>query len=130
MKKIEIKIDSDLTPEQEIYQIAKKLQQKQLSGHGRNQDKLRLGTEVNVNDIQTQIIITRVSKEKPLEYVKCNVCNSEYEKGKGKFYYHNYGGGNTRRAVCSEQCRTVMIDNFGARISKNSRSLANRQNFW
>lgn len=121
MNKIEIKVPDNLTPEKEALLIAKKLQQKQLSGSGKSKDQLRIGTEVTVQHLQTQITITRTSTEKPIEMVKCNVCGCEYQNNTAVHYWHNYGGKPIQMAVCSTDCQDAVIEFLGDRaaITKN-----------
>lgn len=59
MKKINITIPDDLTPQQEVLEIATSLRQNMLAGIGRNKDTARIGNEVNIQHLQTQITITR-----------------------------------------------------------------------
>jgi len=130
MKTIKINIPDNLSSEKEIFEIAKKLQQKSLSGHAKNKSVLRIGDNIDIKDIQTQIIITRVSDEKPILMVKCNVCDCEYSSDKPFYYFHNYGGIRKRNSVCSEDCRKFMLDNFGSRVSKSAKKLTNCINFF
>lgn len=78
MKKIiNIKIADNLSEKEELIAIGKKLYQKQLSGVGRNKEIKRLGGGVDIKDLQTTIVIDRVSTEKPIELLKCNVCGQK-----------------------------------------------------
>ena len=117
MKKIEINIPDDLSPEKEIIAIAQKLQQKQLSGSAKNKSVLRIGDNIDIKEIQTQIIINRVSTEIPIIMIPCNVCNCEYDSKKSKYYYQNYGGAVRRNSCCSDECRNVVLNNFPSRTS-------------
>lgn len=122
-KTINIKIADNLTEQQEVIAIAKKLAQKQLSGRSDNKSVKRLGGGVDIKNLQTTIVIDRVSNEKPIELLTCNVCGCEYQSDMAKYYYHNYGGKNTKRGVCSDDCVQFMIDNFGVRVAKKASQL-------
>lgn len=122
-KNITISIPDNLSPEKELITIAKKLSQKTLTGSGRNKEVLRIGTQVDFKELQTTITINRVSTEKPIEMVKCNVCGCEYQNNTAKFYYHNYGGRKKKVAVCSDECQKLVIELFGGRISKSKSKL-------
>jgi len=130
MKTIKINIPDNLSAEKEVFAIAKKLQQKALSGTGKNKEVLQIGDNIDIKDLETQIIITRVSTEKPIEMVKCNVCDCEYQNNMAFYYFHNYGGSRKRNAVCSDKCRQFMIDNFGVRIAKSASKLPNPINYF
>lgn len=130
MKTIKISISDNLSEEKEIFAIAKKLQQKALSGNAKNKEVLRIGDNIDVKELQTQIIITRVSTEKPIEMVTCNVCNCEYQNNLAKYYFHNYGGKRQKRAVCSIECQNFMVENFGVRVSKSASKLAAPINYF
>jgi hypothetical protein len=123
-KHITITIDDNLTDKEESAQIAKKLLTRSLSGRGQNDDYKRIGAEVNIKHLETTITIKRVSKDKPIEMVTCNVCGCEYDKSKALYYFHNYGGAKTKRAVCSKGCQDFMIDTFGCRVAKTLNKLA------
>lgn len=124
MKKIEIKIPDGLNPQQEAAAIAKKLLQKQLSGKSKDSQQILIGDSVEVSHIQTQITITRVSKDQPIEMVTCNVCGCEYQNNTALYYWHNYGGKPTKKAVCSESCQTNVIAIIGDRAAKTKSKLA------
>ena len=124
MKKvINIKIPDNLSDKDELIAIGKKLTQKHLSGGGDNKSVKRLGGGVDVKEITTTIVIERVSAEKPIELLKCNVCGCEYRSDMAKYYHHNYGGKRQRRSVCSDNCVQFMIENFGVRVQKTARKL-------
>lgn len=130
MKTIKISIPDNLSEEKEVFAIAKKLQQKALSGNAKNKDVLRIGDNVDFKELQTQIIITRVSSEKPIEMVTCNVCNCEYQSNTAKYYFHNYGGKPQKRAVCSTECQNFMVENFGVRVAKSKSKLQSPINYF
>lgn len=121
MKNINIKIADDLTPEQEVYAIAKHLAKKSI---GTNKDKQkRIGDVLEVKQLETTITVTRVSTERPIEMLTCNVCGCDYQSDRAKHYFHNYGGKRTKRNVCSDNCIEFMIENFGVRIAKTANKL-------
>lgn len=130
MKTTKITIPDNLTPEQEAFAIGKQLAKKALSGGGQNKEVKRIGDEINIIDLSSQIIVTRASTEKPITMITCNVCNCEYQSDRVVYYYHNYGGHRTRRGVCSDDCRQFMIDNFGARIAKSASKLPAAVNYF
>lgn len=123
MKKIEIKIPDNLTPAQEAATIAKKLLQKQLIGVAQNKDQILIGQGVEVIELQTQITVTRVSKEKPIEMVTCNVCGCEYQNNTALYFWHNYGGNPRKTAVCSELCQSNVIELLTGRAAKTKARL-------
>lgn len=123
MKNIEIKIPDNLTPTEEVVFIAKKMTQKALSGNHKNKEILRIGTGIEVKDLQTQITITRVSKEPVIEMVKCNMCGCEYQNTTAIYYWHNYGGIPKKRAVCSEECRNNVIELLPGRTATSRNKL-------
>lgn len=124
MNNIEINIPDNLTPDKELLLIAKKLQQKQLSGSGKTKEQLRIGTEVTVQHLQTQITINRTSTEKPIEMVKCNVCGCEYQNNTAVHYWRNYGGKPKQVAVCSTGCQNAVIEFLGKRAAKTKNKLS------
>lgn len=125
MNKIKIKIPDGLTPKEEVIQIAKRLNQKALSRSGKQNKSMLLGTgkDVEIQHIQTEIIITRVSKEKPIEYITCNVCNSEYQSDTAQTYWHNYGGKPKEVKVCSETCKHIVLQFLGDRAAPTKTKL-------
>ncbi len=122
-KDITIKIADNLTPQQEVVAIAKQLAKKQLSGGGQNKDIKRIGDELNIQHLKTTITIDRVSTEKPIIMLTCNVCGCDYQSDMTKHYFHNYGGKNTKRSVCSDGCQQFMIEYFGVRVAKSASKL-------
>jgi hypothetical protein len=123
MKKIIISIPDNLTPLQEAAAIAKKMTQKALSGSSMNKGRARIGTEIKIKDLETEIVIKRVSSEPIIEMVECPVCNGEYQNNTAKFYYTNYGGNVRKKPVCSDICVNAMCDAFPGRISANKTAL-------
>ncbi len=116
MKKINIKIPDHLTPSEELQEIGKLLRQKTLAGNGRQMDHKRIGNEINIKDITTQITITRIG-EKPIEMAKCNVCGCEYQNNFFFTVFTNYGGTTRKIKTCSEKCQTEIIILFPDRCS-------------
>lgn len=92
--------------------------QKQLSGSAKNKATALIGEGVEVIDLQTQITITRTSNEKPIEMVTCNACNCEYQNNAAVYYWHNYGGKPTKKAVCSTDCQEAVLSFLGNRAAK------------
>lgn len=129
-KNITIKIADNLTGQQEVIAITKQLAKKQLSSGGQNKDVKRIGDEINITNLKTTITVERVSTEKPITMVKCNVCNCEYQSDSAKYYYHNYGGNRQRRSVCSNDCLNYVLDNFGDRVQLSARKLPNPINYF
>lgn len=123
MNKIEIKIPDGLTPHEETIAIAKKLNQKALSGNSANKSQILIGQELNISHTQTQIIITRIGKEKPIELVTCNCCGREYQNNAAVYYWHNYGGKSKKVAVCSTECQEAVISFLGDRAATSSKKL-------
>lgn len=112
MKKINIKIPDDLSPKEEALLIAQRLNQKMLAGHGRQMDKLRIGTQVDIKHLTTQITIERTG-DKPIEMVTCNVCGCDYQNNTYKGVWVNYGGERKEVKTCSENCGSALIDLCG-----------------
>lgn len=123
MAKIVVKIPDNLTKEQEIIAIAKKLHQKNVSGRGTNREQLKIGTEVKVLETETEILIQRVSHEKPIEFVNCPVCTINYQSNTASYYFTNYGGNVRKNPVCSKKCVQTMVDAFPGRVSANKKKL-------
>jgi len=123
MKTIKIEIADNLSPKEEALAISKQLVQKSLTTGGQNKDVKRIGTQVDVIDLKTIIEIERISTEKPVTMLTCNVCGCEYQSDMAKHYFHNYGGNRTKRSVCSDKCRDFMVDMFGVRIAKSASKL-------
>jgi len=109
MKKIEIKIPDNLTPQEEIWAIAKKLNKKMLS----QGPTTLLGSGYEIKDIQTQITITREATEKPIKTIACTVCKTIFEDKLGSPVYTNYGGNVKKLLYCSKECCQAVIDVLG-----------------
>lgn len=123
-KPIRIIIPDNLSKEDEVFAISKKLQQKALSGHGRQEDKKMIGDYNQVTDLTTTIIVERKSKEKPIEMVKCTACGCEYQNDMFFPVYVNYGGQNKLLKYCSESCQEAVIEVCGeGRASKKRTGL-------
>ncbi len=123
-KSIRITIPDNLSKEEEIFAISKKLHQKALSSHGSQNDKKMIGDYNQVIDLTTTIIVERKSKEKPIEMVKCPACNCEYQNDMFLPVFINYGGNKKKIKVCSESCQNDIIDVCGeGRAAKTSRGV-------
>ena len=122
-KNIVISIPDNLSEEKEIIAIAKKLTQKAISGNGISKENLRIGTQVDYRDLQTTITINRVSNEKPIEMITCNVCGCDYQNNTAKPYYQNYGGRVKKVSVCSNECVDLIVSVLGDRASKTKSKL-------
>ncbi len=112
MKKIKIVIPDDLTPQQEAAEIAQRLMQKALSGTEKQIDKLRIGTQVDIKELTTQITIERTGA-KPIEMIKCSVCSSKYQSDLFFPLFVNYGGQKKKLKYCSQACRNTVLDICG-----------------
>lgn len=123
-KPIRITIPDNLSKEDEVFAISKKLQQKALSGHGRQEDRKMIGDYNQIIDLTTTIIVERKSKEKPIEMVKCTACGCEYQNDMFFPVYVNYGGQNKLLKYCSESCQESVIEVCGeGRASKKRTGL-------
>lgn len=119
MKKIDLQIPDNLTEAQEAVEITKQLNKRLLSA----KDKPLLGNPVNVKDLQTQITVTRVSKENPITTHICNVCNTVYTSDTAVSYWHNYGGNLKQVNTCSTECRDFCLNMLGERAAKTKKGL-------
>jgi rubredoxin len=116
MGKIIIDIQQGLTPEEEIIAISKKLAKKSISN---TKNVKAIGDGLLVEDLQTQIIVNRIYKEKVIVTARCSVCGCVYEKSKSKKLVTNYGGTKKILHYCSEDCRLTVLDMFGGRVAKS-----------
>ena len=119
MEKIKITIPDGLTPQEEIFAIAKKLGK--ALGPPKNQKAIGVGYEVK--HLETQITITREPVEELIVTRVCSVCETIFEQSLGKPLYVNYGGQIKQRMYCSDECRDGVIDICGvdrAFIKKSS----------
>lgn len=108
MEKINITIPDNLTPQEELLAIAAQLGKKMLPG-----GKAMLGSGYQIQDLQTQITITREAVEKPLVTIECSVCKTIFEKSLGVPMYVNYGGDARKRLFCSKECCGEVINICG-----------------
>lgn len=123
-KKVVIEIEDDLTPEQEVFAIATKLQQQHLLGSSSTAKKLiGSGHQTKVKHLETTITIKRVSKENPVVMINCSVCNTGFDTKLGVNYYHNYGGIPKKNQCCSDSCVDTVISINPERISKKKRQV-------
>lgn len=129
-KDVRIVIDDNLSEQEELLEIAKRLRQKSLSSSGISKQHKRIGNQVDVKSLETTITIVRKSKEKPIEFVTCNLCGCEYQSDLGKVYYHNYGGKRNKKKVCSDNCLNNILDALGNRASKSASKLPSPINFF
>lgn len=123
MNKIIITIPDGLSDKEEVIAIAKKMEQKRLSGSGVNKEQLKIGTEITVKNVDTAIIVKRVNKEPIIQMITCNVCGCEYQNNTASYYYHNYGGNKKKVAVCSVDCRDSIVSFLGCRASVSKSKL-------
>ena len=115
-KKVIIEIPDDLTPEQEIFEIAKQLHSRKTLGTNSSTTKLiGNGSGIKLKHLETQIVIKRKSKEKAFQ---CPVCETFFEKKLGCRYYHNFGGFIQSKIACSVPCTDLIISLNPNRISK------------
>lgn len=104
MKRVKITIPDNLTPAEEAIAIAQQLSTKLLQDNGLK----KIGSGYQIKDLQTEIIVNRVSDEKPVKTLDCGVCNTTFETSIGKVLYINYGGNVRKKRYCSEECRDVV----------------------
>lgn len=123
MKKIRIKIPDNLSPEEEAVEIGQRLVQKALSGSATKRESKRIGDFVEIKELETNIIIERVSHQKNIELVKCNVCGCDYQSDLFKSVWHNYGGKHRKIHVCSESCQKELLLFLGKRASIKRKDL-------
>jgi hypothetical protein len=122
-KDITIKIADNLTPQQEVAAISKKLNQKILAGGGANKEQKRIGDELNITHLETTIKIVRESKEPVITFCTCNVCQREYQSNTAVFAYTNYGGLPRKIATCSKECLNILVELSPTRISGIKKSI-------
>jgi len=111
-KSIKIVIPSDLTPEEEAFEISKKLTGKLLSGSAKQPDKMRIGNEINVSYLNTHIEIER-KVHNLIEFIPCIVCDVEFQNDVFFRVWTNYGGKTKQHHVCSENCQESFISVCG-----------------
>lgn len=107
-KNIKIVIPDHLKPGEEAALISERLHQKMLAGNGVNETVKRLGQQIDIKHLTTTITIERVG-EKPVEYVMCNVCNTEYQSDTSTPVWVNYGGKQKKVHTCSSICANDLI---------------------
>jgi hypothetical protein len=112
MKKINITIPDNLNEIQEAKLIQEKLTQKALSGNGNNLINKRIGDEVIVKDLVTQITIKRTG-EKPVELMDCPICKTQFQNNFFNPVFTNYGGVIKRHKTCSNNCQQNFIEFCG-----------------
>lgn len=101
MELIKITIPDDLTPEQEMLAIGKKLGKKMLPQN----NQPMLGNGYTIKPLKTAIVIERKSMVKPIVTRECPICHTLFDQSIGKSFWHNYGGKPTKKYVCCEECR-------------------------
>lgn len=111
-RKIKIVIPDDLSPIQEARLISQRLMQNMLASNGSQLDKKRIGDQVDIRHLTTEITIERKGP-KPIEMIACNVCGCEYQSDLFKPVIVNYGGKNKTVKTCSENCQTDLINLCG-----------------
>lgn len=121
MRTIKISIPDNLSSEQEFAAIALELSTKMLI----DPNKMKaIGAGYEIKELQTQIIINRVTTEKREITKVCGVCGSIYSSEIGKILYTNYGGVKKSLSYCSEECRNIVISICGdGRCSPNKNGL-------
>ena len=112
---IEIKIPDNLSKEQELLLITKKLASKSLQ----NETKLLSNGKNDFYIIEKEdtIKIIRYTKERKYETLECSICKCLYQKSKGKAFFHNYGGIVKRKTTCSLKCTETYVSLLGERAS-------------
>jgi hypothetical protein len=99
-----IKIKSNLSKEKEAIEIAKQiLKNPILIG---NNNVLKIGNEIEIQELKTTITIERIPQEDLM--LICN-CGVNFEKKIGKKLYTNYGGKVKEKIFCCEECRNEFI---------------------
>lgn len=116
-KEVIIKVDDDLSPEQEAAEVARQLMERKMLGASSQRKMIGSGS-LKVKHLETKIVIKRVSKEKPVELLVCSVCQTQYEEKLGFRYYTNIGGTVKKKTNCSEKCADVVISISPDRFSK------------
>ena len=113
METVNITIPDNLTPEQEVFAIAKSFGKRAIQGSS----KKAIGDVLTIKHLQTQIIVTREAVEKPIITRTCSVCNTIFEQSIGSTLFTNYGGLVRKQFYCSDECRKAVIDIFGDRCA-------------
>lgn len=108
-RKIMLEIADDLSPQEEVFHIAKLLSGKKGIGNGQ---KL-IGVGMTVKESSIEIEVRRIPKEKPLKTSVCSICQTVFESKRGLPLYTNYGGVTRKLLYCSTDCQSAMIDLFG-----------------
>lgn len=119
MEKIQITIPEGLTNEQEIELIARELGKQYLPKN----KKVSIGIGYRINQINTEIEITRSPVEEMAFVFVCPVCEKNANQRKAKRLFTNYGGRIRERMCCSNDCRDFYISINPDRISKTRASL-------
>lgn len=120
-KDIKITIKEGLSPSDEVVAIAQQLAKKTLpiarKGIGNGKDT------VNISHTTSTITVERVSTEKPIQFCKCPVCESEYQSNIAVYYWTNYGGSTRKKPTCSLECAQAVVDALPGRTALKSRDL-------
>lgn len=125
MEKINITIPDGLTPQEEIFAIAKKLG-KALAPPKKNK---AIGDGYEVKQLETQITIKREPKSPLLVTQECGVCQTLFEPKEGFKLYVNYGGSVLLKRYCCDECRSTIIDIAGDRASLKKKDISMKR-FW
>lgn len=128
-KEIKIQMPDNLSEEQEAIFISKNIIQKALSVSASSKSRPRIGNEITITEPETIIRVTRVSKEKPIEFCKCPVCSTEYQSNMATPYFTNYGGNIRKMATCSKECVSVMVAAFPGRTAATKSGLTPLRRF-
>ena len=105
MSKINIKIPVGLSIEQEVFAIAKALSQKLLP-----EKQKKIGNGIEIQNLQTEIVIERENVEKIEKTKECPICQTVFMLETGFKIYTNYGGDILKKFCCSKGCGLQFID--------------------
>ena len=121
-KSIKIIIPSDLTPEQEAFEISKKLTGKLLSGSAKQVDRLRIGDEINVSFLNTYIEIER-KVHNLIEFIPCPICETEFQNDLFFRVWTNYGGNKTAQVLFGGLPRNLYWITWKWKRGKNEKQI-------
>lgn len=123
MNKINIVIPDNLTPNQEVMEIAKLLGKKLLPSNQKY-----LGDGYEIKHLETQITIKRIATEKAIITHDCPVCKTTVEQSAAKVLWTNYGGKRKKHHYCSDNCRDYVSETLGLGRSSTSKNSLGRFN--
>lgn len=110
MEKIKIEIPDNLSPEDEAILLAKILEKKLLP----SSNNKKIGSGYEMKKLETQIIIKRVSIEKPVITRECKVCDNIFAQNAGRVLWVNYGGKRQKKYYCSDDCLDFVLNIVGS----------------